>query len=458
MRWCAATPRTTPTSTAACTCSASARREAYEEARVKVQTFLNAAGRARDHLRARHHRGDQPGGADLRPRQRRQGDEVLITEMEHHSNIVPWQLHLRGEGRAAYGDSDHRRAASCGWTSLEQPADRSHQDGRGRPRLELAGHDQSRSRTIVEMAHARGIPVLVDGAQAVAHMPVDVQALGCDFYAMSGHKLFGPTGIGVLYGQAALLEAMPPYQGGGDMISSVTFEKTTYNVVPNKFEAGTPNIAGAVGLGAAIDYLKGIGHRRDRSAYEDELLAYGTKALSAVPGIRLIGTASNKASVLSFVMEDVHPHDIGTILDQRGRRHPDGPPLHAAADGAPGRAGHRARVAGAVQYRKRKSTRSSALSPACARCSPELNDGLTRPYQEVILDHNKRPRNFRVPDPVNRKAEGYNPLCGDKITVFLYVEGDMIKDLGFQGTGCAISKASASMMTDALKGKTVRRG
>jgi cysteine desulfurase/selenocysteine lyase len=148
-------------------------------------------------------------------------------------------------------------------------------------------------------------------------MPVDVQALGCDFYAMSGHKLFGPTGIGVLYGRLRLLEAMPPYQGGGDMISAVSFKKTTYNAVPNKFEAGTPNIAGSVGLGAAIDYVKALDSDAV-AAYESDLLAYGTQALSAVPGIRIVGTASHKASVLSFVMDDVHPHDIGTILDQEG--------------------------------------------------------------------------------------------------------------------------------------------
>ncbi len=172
-------------------------------------------------------------------------------------------------------------------------------------------------KAIVEKAHKRGIPVLVDGAQAVAHIPVDVQALDADFYAMSGHKLFGPTGVGVLYGKLPLLEAMPPYQGGGDMISAVTFRKTTYNAVPNKFEAGTPNIAGAVGLGAAIDYLRTL-DSASVHAYEDDLLAYGTKALTSLPGIRLIGTAAQKTSVLSFVMENVHPHDIGTILDQEG--------------------------------------------------------------------------------------------------------------------------------------------
>jgi cysteine desulfurase/selenocysteine lyase len=170
---------------------------------------------------------------------------------------------------------------------------------------------------MVASAHARGIPVLLDGAQAVPHLKVDVQTLDCDFYAFSGHKMFGPTGIGVLYGKRALLESMPPYQGGGDMISSVTFEKSDYNIVPYKFEAGTPNITGAVGLGAAIDYLDGLDWPAVQ-AYEHELLAYGTEQLSRLTGVRILGTAASKASVLSFVMEHVHPHDIGTILDQEG--------------------------------------------------------------------------------------------------------------------------------------------
>jgi cysteine desulfurase/selenocysteine lyase len=169
----------------------------------------------------------------------------------------------------------------------------------------------------VRLAHARGIPVLVDGAQAVAHMAVDVQELDCDFYAFSGHKTFGPTGIGVLFGKLPLLESMPPYQGGGDMISSVTFESTSYNAVPYKFEAGTPHVAGAVGLAAAIAYLRRIGVDRI-TAYEQDLLAYATDALSAVPGVRLVGTAAAKAAVLSFLVEGVHPHDLGTVLDRDG--------------------------------------------------------------------------------------------------------------------------------------------
>jgi cysteine desulfurase/selenocysteine lyase len=172
-------------------------------------------------------------------------------------------------------------------------------------------------REIVDLAHQRGVPVVVDGAQAVPHLAVDVQALGCDFYAFSGHKVFGPTGIGALYGRASWLESMPPYQGGGDMISSVTFERTLYNVVPYKFEAGTPHIAGAVGLAAALEYVERVGIGRI-AAHEHDLMEYATAALSRVPGVRLTGTAAQKAGVLAFVLEGVHPHDIGTILDREG--------------------------------------------------------------------------------------------------------------------------------------------
>ena len=288
---------------------------AYEEARVKVQTFLNAPDArevifVRGTTEAVNLVAQTFGRANIN-----KGDEVLVTEMEHHSNIVPWQLICEEKGAQLkvipITDSGELRMDLLESLLTD------------RTRMVAVVHVSNSLGTInpiaaiVEKAHARGIPVLVDGAQAVAHMPVDVQALGCDFYAMSGHKLFGPTGIGVLWGRLPLLEKMPPYQGGGDMISAVSFARTTYNVVPNKFEAGTPNIAGSVGLGAAIDYLNGIDVAA-MQAYEDELLAYGTKALSAVPGIRLIGTASKKASILSFVMEDVHPHDIGTILDQQG--------------------------------------------------------------------------------------------------------------------------------------------
>jgi cysteine desulfurase/selenocysteine lyase len=288
---------------------------AYEEAREKVRRFLNAPD-AREIVFVRGTTEAINLVAHTFGRARvGQGDEVLITEMEHHSNIVPWQLLCEEKGAhlkvLPITDEGELRIDLLDSLLTE------------RTKIVSIVHVSNSLGTInpvaaiVAKAHARGIPVLVDGAQAVAHLPVDVQALGCDFYAMSGHKLFGPTGIGVLWGRLPLLERMPPYQGGGDMISAVTFEKTTYNVVPNKFEAGTPNIAGSIGLGAAIDYLDGIDFTAMR-AYEDELLDYGTRALASVPGIRIVGTAPQKASILSFVMEEVHPHDIGTILDQEG--------------------------------------------------------------------------------------------------------------------------------------------
>jgi len=289
--------------------------QAYELAREKAQRFLNAASSreivfVRGTTEAINLVAQTYGRTHVR-----QGDEVLITEMEHHSNIVPWQLLCEEKGAQLKvlpitDEGELRMDLLDGLLT-------------GRTKIVAVNHVSNSLgtinpiKTIVERAHTRGVPVLVDGAQAVAHLPVDVQALGADFYAMSGHKLFGPTGVGVLYGRLALLEAMPPYQGGGDMISAVSFKKTTYNVVPHRFEAGTPNIAGAVGLGAAIDYVRSLDFGA-MSAYEDELLAYGTRVLSSLPGIRLVGTARQKTSILSFVMDNVHPHDIGTILDQAG--------------------------------------------------------------------------------------------------------------------------------------------
>jgi cysteine desulfurase / selenocysteine lyase len=243
------------------------------------------------------------------------GDEVLITAMEHHSNIVPWQLLCEEKGarlRVA-PINDNGELVLEEFERLLGP----------RTKIVAVGHISNALgtinpvATITRMAHAKKIPVLVDGAQAVPHVAVNVQELDCDFYAFSGHKAYGPTGIGVLYGKAALLEQMPPYQAGGDMISSVTFEKTIYNKVPHKFEAGTPHISGAVGLRAAIEYLDHLG-MDNIAAHEHELLEYATDAISEIPGVRLVGTAKQKAGVISFVMEGVHPHDIGTILDQEG--------------------------------------------------------------------------------------------------------------------------------------------
>ena len=289
--------------------------QAYEDARAKVQRFLNAA----EPREIVYVRGSTEGINLVAQTYGRQhigaGDEILITAMEHHSNIVPWQMLCEEKGcRLRVGPFNDRG---------ELFLDEFEKLINDRTRLVSVAHVSNALGTInpvkqiVEMAHGRNIPVLVDGAQAVPHIKVDVRALDCDFYAISGHKLFGPTGIGALYGKANLLESMPPYQGGGDMILSVTFEKTIYNHIPNKFEAGTPNIAGAIGWGAGLDYLTRIG-MENISSYEHALLTYATEAIGQIPGVRLIGTAREKAGVLSFLLEGIHPHDVGTVLDQEG--------------------------------------------------------------------------------------------------------------------------------------------
>jgi cysteine desulfurase / selenocysteine lyase len=287
----------------------------YEDAREKVRRFINAA-RTEEIVFVRGTTEAINLVAQTYGRTRvRAGDEVLITEMEHHSDIVPWQLLCEEKGavlRVAPIDDDGQLLVDELQRMLGP-----------RTRLLALAHVSNTLgtvnpvRRIVEIAHRQGVPVLLDGAQAAPHFPIDVRALDCDFYAFSGHKLFGPTGIGVLYGRSELLEEMPPWQGGGDMISSVTFEKTTWNKLPHKFEAGTPDIAGAIGLGAAIDYVSALGFAAI-GAHEHDLLSYATEAVREVPGLRLIGTAKEKASVLSFVLGDVHPHDVGTILDQEG--------------------------------------------------------------------------------------------------------------------------------------------
>jgi len=243
------------------------------------------------------------------------GDEVVVSEMEHHSNIVPWQMLCEEKGAVlrVIPITDAGELRLDEYVRLLGP----------RTRIVAVTHVSNALGTInpveqiVRLAHDRGVPVLIDGAQAVAHMPVDVQAIDCDFYVFSGHKVFGPTGIGVLYGRASLLDEMPPYQGGGDMIRSVTFERTLYSDTPQKFEAGTPNIAGVVGLHAAMAYLTDVGLDRV-TAHEHDLLAYGTEALSEIDGLRLTGTAPRKAAILSFVIAGIHPHDLGTILDRDG--------------------------------------------------------------------------------------------------------------------------------------------
>jgi cysteine desulfurase/selenocysteine lyase len=289
--------------------------DAFEAARVKVQQLINAASSneiifVRGTTEAINLVAQSYGRGRFQA-----GDEIIISQMEHHSNIVPWQILCEQTGANlriipvnTIGELEFEA-----YNRLLGP----------RTRLVAVGHVSNALgtinpvRAIIDLAHSRGVPVLLDGAQAIAHLPVDVQALDCDFYAFSGHKLYGPTGVGVLYAKSALLEAMPPYQGGGDMIRSVSFEGTTYNTIPYKFEAGTPNIAGVIGLGAAVDYIRGIGFDA-LLAHEHALLTYATEAVGAIAGLHIIGNAQEKIGILSFVLDGVHAHDIGTILDRQG--------------------------------------------------------------------------------------------------------------------------------------------
>jgi cysteine desulfurase/selenocysteine lyase len=288
---------------------------AHEAARDKVRRFLGAEQASEIVFVRGATEGINLVAQSYGRSQVHQGDEILISEMEHHSNIVPWQM-LAEEKRATLRVApidDRGEVIQEEYEKLLGP----------RTKIVALAYVSNALGTVnpvrqmIEMAHSHGAVTVIDGAQAVPHLKTDVEALDCDFFAFSGHKLFGPTGIGVLYGKARLLEAMPPWQGGGDMIRSVTFEKTLYNDLPYKFEAGTPHIAGAVGLGVAIDYVSGVG-LDEIAAYEHELLVYATERLSRIAGLRLVGTARHKAAVLSFVLDGVHPHDVATILDRRG--------------------------------------------------------------------------------------------------------------------------------------------
>ena len=287
----------------------------YENARSKIRSFLNAASDqeiiyTRGTTESINLVAQTFGKQNIGP-----GDEIIVSNMEHHSNIVPWQIlcEEKGSKLRVVPIDDSGELLVDEFEAMLGP----------RAKLVSITHVSNALGTIVpvdrivELAHAHGVPVLLDGAQAVPHMRVDVRSLDCDFYVFSGHKLFGPTGIGVLYGKAELLESMSPYQGGGEMIKSVTFEKTLYADLPYKFEAGTPNIAGAIGLGEAIDYVEALGFDRIM-AHEQELLDYGSRALSSIEGVHIIGTAAHKSGILSFIMDGVHPHDIGTILDAEG--------------------------------------------------------------------------------------------------------------------------------------------
>jgi cysteine desulfurase/selenocysteine lyase len=288
---------------------------AYEGAREKVRRFINA----RHSKECIFVRGTTEGiNLVMHGYGRKfvcEGDEIIVSAMEHHANIVPWQMLCEEKGAKlrVIPMNDAGELILDEYDALLSE----------RTRIVAVTHISNALGTInpikeiIETAHKHGVPVLIDGAQAVSHFPIDVQEMDCDFYAFSGHKMFAPTGSGIVYGKKELLEKMQPFMGGGDMIRSVTFEKTTYADLPNKFEAGTPAIASQIGLGAAIDYLNSIG-REQAIAYERELLRYATELISDIPGVRIIGTAREKASVISFVIDGIHPHDIGTILDQQG--------------------------------------------------------------------------------------------------------------------------------------------
>ena len=289
--------------------------EAFETARIRIKQFINALGKneiifTRGTTESINLVAQTYGRANVN-----EGDEVIISHMEHHSNIVPWQL-LCQEKKAKLRVIPINDDGELIFEEFEKMINE-------RTKIVSVAYVSNSLGTInpvkeiIDLAHKFKVPVLLDGAEAVNHLKIDVHNLNCDFFAFSGHKLYGPTGIGALYGKVNLLEAMPPYQGGGDMISKVTFEKTTYNELPHKFEAGTPNIAGAIGLGAAVEYVDKIGID-NIAVHEMDLLDYATKQISEIPGLRIIGTAKNKTGVISFVLENIHPHDIGTFLDFEG--------------------------------------------------------------------------------------------------------------------------------------------
>ncbi len=375
-----------------------------------------------------------------------QGDEVLISQMEHHSNIIPWQMLCKEVGAtlrvAPFDDAgtlrlDDFKPLLNGRTKIVALVHVSNALGTVNPIAEMTA-----------LAHQVGAKVLIDGAQSAGHMPIDVTALDCDFFVCSGHKMLAPTGTGVLYGKQALLEAMPPYQTGGGMVHTLDFEEATFKDVPEKFEAGTPNIAGVIGLGAAIDYLDGLG-MENVAAYERELCAYGTEKLGAVKGLRFVGTPAQRTATWSFNLGDMHPHDVAGKLD---------------GDGIAVRAGHHCtrpvmqrfgipasvRVSLAL-YNTRKEV--DTICEALNKCQRKPHTGLSADGK-ILLDHAKNPRNFRRIDVPTCVSEGGNPLCGDAFTIYLTLKNDEIVDAAFQGMGCTISKASASLMTTAVQGKT----
>ena len=421
-----------------------------EQSRAKIRGFLNAA----EDREIIFVRGATEGinlvAASWGSANLREGDEIILSVMEHHSNIVPWQIIAKQTGaviRVAPID-DAGNFLFEEYEKLLSP----------RTKMVAVTHVANSLGTIVpisdviDRAHEVGSLVLVDGCQAAPHMQVDVQALDPDFYVFSGHKIYGPSGTGVLYGKAEHLEAMPPYQGGGEMIDRVTFEETTYAPLPFKFEAGTPDISGNIALGTAIDYVSEIGLSAI-SAHENDLLDYATSCLTTQNSVEIVGTADRKAAIISFNLRGIHPHDVGTILDREGIAVRTG---HHCAQPVMDRFDIAATVRaspGSLQHASghRRAGQRSGQGSGDIWMSDDLRDL----YQEVIMDHYRSPRNSGSLEDATSEARGNNPLCGDRISVQVRIEDDRIVDMRFQARGCAISVASASMMSERLKGVSI---
>jgi len=401
-------------------------------------------------------------GKKLRP-----GDEIVLTEMEHHANLVPWQQIAKEKGALVKFisiTSDYRlnlqkaRELITSKTKIVSVTHISNVLGTINPLQELAA-----------LAHEAGAVMIVDAAQSVPHLPINVKELDCDFLAFSGHKMCGPTGIGVLYGKKELLEKMDPFLYGGDMIKEVTFENSTWNDLPWKFEAGTPNIAGAVGLAAAIEYLQGVGMEKIWQ-HEQELVEYTLGRIKNIAGIRLLGpaTTENRGAVFSFVLDGIHPHDLSELLDKnnicvRGGHH-CAMPLH-----------EKLKISGSTRaslyfYNTKKEidqlldALSEITSTKKAIDPLEISDAaLTEEqelYKENILDHYKHPRNKKTLVEYTFTHHEHNPLCGDEINCYVLLNHTTIKDISFTGQGCAISQAAASILTEELQGKpteTIRK-
>ena len=388
------------------------------------------------------------------------GDAVLVTQMEHHANLVPWQVLCRERGATLrYLEIDEQGELSL--EQLEQELDR------GDVRMVAFTHVSNVLGTInpvaeiTRRAREAGAVTLVDGAQAVPQMPVDVDELGADFYGWTGHKALGPTGIGVLHGRREILEQMPPFLTGGDMISSVDLQEATWNELPWKFEAGTPMIAEAVGLAAAVEYLDALDMRRVRE-HELQLTARLLEGLEQVPGVRVVGPPDGRvAGRAGVVHARGHPPPRRRRAGEpRGRLHPRRPPLRPAADALPGRGSDSPRERGRLQRagRPRGPAGGAPGGPRGVRARRRLDreGGLMDDlYRDYILDHYKHPRNFGELEPHDLEALEHNPLCGDELGVHIRVQDDRIADLRFHGHGCAISQAAASISSEELKGMEV---